>query len=712
MLGKKWKTLVMLGVMALSLWFGDTAYAATDLVAAKQNVDQAKVALDQAEEELAEAQKNYDEQKDLPTLREKGSMGFFEYYGYSSAMEVLQNKASWVTSTTNIGKEGDSTSLENLKGIIPFLYESNEVRMKEGKDPVSGKALGTLMVSPTLVAIEELQANWAAYNMDHAGNSVSNYNVGENLAWGFNSYSPFRGWVDEEKTIWLNALADSDMYPGLANCRTVYEVYSRYPYLYHEVGHYLNACDGQMGLLGFAMNQLNSGYGTTHGQALAYPNDYRDAMTVEEFERKVNDYCAYVDKVDSGNTNAYEALQNAIAKQQRCLDAYEKAQEALYALDYSLVYDLVYYADMNPDVVNALGTSKKELLKHFVDRGMMEGRRANAEFDVNYYRETNGDLQAAFGDDLLQYYAHYMLRGKEEGRKGVAPVEPALDYSAVFNAEDYKKYNPDVAAFFGDDLERLMNHFIYNGMAEGRQGSEEFNLQAYKDRYADLVAVFGDDNVSYYMHYINNGKAEGRNAKVESIQPGQPSVDYSAVYNVDDYKKYNPDVAATFGNDEAALLNHFVNNGMAEGRQGSDEFSLKAYMERYSDLVLVFGDDNVAYYMHYINNGRAEGRNGKAEPAHPQQTEYSVSDYEAVFNTQFYADHNSDVVAVYGSSEAALLRHFVENGMREGRQGSAEFILSVYKAKNSDLIKVYGDANEAYYMHYINYGMAEGRPAV
>ena len=85
-------------------------------------------------------------------------------------------------------------------------------------------------------------------------------------------------------------------------------------------------------------------------------------------------------------------------------------------------------------------------------------------------------------------------------------------YSAVYNYEDYKTLNPDLVAALGDNEKLLFEHFINNGMKEGRQGSTEFNLAAYKANNPDLVAAFGDDNVKYYEHYISSGKAEGRKA--------------------------------------------------------------------------------------------------------------------------------------------------------------------------------------------------------
>lgn len=90
------------------------------------------------------------------------------------------------------------------------------------------------------------------------------------------------------------------------------------------------------------------------------------------------------------------------------------------------------------------------------------------------------------------------------------------------------------------------------------------------------------------------------------------AADYEAVFDATYYAEHYPDLQAAFGTDEAALLNHFITCGMAEGRQGNAEFNVQAYKERYSDLQAAFGEDLPAYYMHYITNGKAEGRTAVA----------------------------------------------------------------------------------------------------
>ena len=67
-----------------------------------------------------------------------------------------------------------------------------------------------------------------------------------------------------------------------------------------------------------------------------------------------------------------------------------------------------------------------------------------------------------------------------------------------------------MATQFGANQKALFEHFVTQGMKEGRQGSAEFNLNAYKANNPDLVAMFGDDNVKYYEHFISSGRAEGR----------------------------------------------------------------------------------------------------------------------------------------------------------------------------------------------------------
>ena len=73
--------------------------------------------------------------------------------------------------------------------------------------------------------------------------------------------------------------------------------------------------------------------------------------------------------------------------------------------------------------------------------------------------------------------------------------------------------------------------------------------------------------------------------------------------------------------------------------------------------------------------------------------------------------YNPDVHAAIGGAPYLLLDHFINFGMKEGRQASSEFNLDAYKANNPDLVAAFGNDNVKYYEHYISSGKAEGRKA-
>lgn len=89
--------------------------------------------------------------------------------------------------------------------------------------------------------------------------------------------------------------------------------------------------------------------------------------------------------------------------------------------------------------------------------------------------------------------------------------------------------------------------------------------------------------------------------------------------------------------------------------------------------------------------------------------EYEGVDYGAVFNYKYYAKMYPDLKKIYGSNRQKLFKHFCENGMREGRQGDAEFCVHEYRDRYSDLKEAFGVDLPKYYKHYVEYGQLEGR---
>ena len=189
-------------------------------------------------------------------------------------------------------------------------------------------------------------------------------------------------------------------------------------------------------------------------------------------------------------------------------------------------------------------------------------------------------------------------------------------------------------------------------------------------------------------------------------------VDYSAVFDATYYANRYPDLKAAFGNDESALLQHFIQYGMAEGRQGSSRFDVYSYKNLYPDLRAAFGNNLKSYYMHYISSGKAEGR--KATGVNTLQnpiTTYNGIDYSAVYDYNYYLKKYSDLAKIYTNDDIGLLAHFVNCGMSEGRQAKDSFDVSSYRNQYQDLRIAFGNNLKSYYMHYISNGKAEGRKA-
>lgn len=91
--------------------------------------------------------------------------------------------------------------------------------------------------------------------------------------------------------------------------------------------------------------------------------------------------------------------------------------------------------------------------------------------------------------------------------------------------------------------------------------------------------------------------------------------DFSAVFDAQYYYSQYPDLQLNIGNDADALLKHFKESGMKEGRKGNSTFDVKAYMKNNLDLVgLIKADDMTEYYAHYIKYGQQEGRIAVYQP--------------------------------------------------------------------------------------------------
>lgn len=235
--------------------------------------------LEQAKKNLADFESKYATELSRLTA---GSKGYFESLGCSedvlSVFKVDDSYQGEVAGYTHMGQTGDATSLENMKASIPYLRECNEIRKKDG--------LPELSVSMFMMAIAQVNANYAQVE----GNHSSAYGTCENLAWGYGEAgtgaSPFRGWYDYEK-----------------------KQYDAGNHKFSEVGHYLNIVHPANTITGFALQKVNGVY----AQEFCEPNSFvKDViLSVDEFETSFDNYYNNLKSVDAQHKALKDAVNNA-----------------------------------------------------------------------------------------------------------------------------------------------------------------------------------------------------------------------------------------------------------------------------------------------------------------------------------------------------------------------------------------------------------------
>lgn len=279
----------------------------------QEEVMLAEAALQSAKASLADAYTAHHAAQDAAALFEtehaeklrqyaQGAQGFFMFAGAEDALQVLEHAE--YASSTEIGAEGDATSLENMAASIAYIRKCNALRESEGLEP--------LMVTDRMMAIAQSNLNWSDGNVQHSGQ----FNVGENLAWGFADDDPFNGWYYAEK-----------------------EIHGK---------HYQNIVNPEYAVTGFAVCSANrSGrYSESHGQVFDSASEGENKYTADEYEQRFNNYYNTVQQIRT----EYTALQKAVTDTQAAAsvqmlavsqaeqtlheteEAYKKAEERLAEL--------------------------------------------------------------------------------------------------------------------------------------------------------------------------------------------------------------------------------------------------------------------------------------------------------------------------------------------------------------------------------------------
>jgi len=122
-----------------------------------------------------------------------------------------------------------------------------------------------------------------------------------------------------------------------------------------------------------------------------------------------------------------------------------------------LIFDANFYQNKYQDLKEK-NLTPKQLRKHFLSIGIIEGRSASQVFDSKYYLKHNDDIRPLVNDDYGKVISHFLTQGCHDNRRT----------SPSFNVGYYYHNNDDLKSTIGADYLALYRHFIQYGQFENR----------------------------------------------------------------------------------------------------------------------------------------------------------------------------------------------------------------------------------------------------
>lgn len=136
-----------------------------------------------------------------------------------------------------------------------------------------------------------------------------------------------------------------------------------------------------------------------------------------------------------------------------------------------------------------------------------------------------------------------------------------------------------------------------------------------------------------------------------------------------------------------------LSNGLQASAAGlKDVFDAKYYAGQYEDLQKAFGNDEEALYKHFVDYGLKEGRN-----------------MNPVIDIAKYRKQYGDLDKAFGDNWDAYVDHYFKYGIKENRDNGTNFDVKKYVAAYEDIQKAFGEDYEKAAKHYLEHGQKENR---
>ncbi len=247
--------------------------------------------------------------------KNRGTLGFFEWHDSSDFAEnvinyVLEEQDKEGGSIpdnqrTNLGAEGDATSLDCMGMTFDLIREGNELRKNDDNNDADCKT--DLVITDYMMAISEVQCNGSTNVTGHR----HWFNVGENLAWGY-WWGPFDGWYHMEKAVYdYRAEHPEATDEEIMNATGAYTANS---------GHYENIVFYPYVCTGFAVNTNSEIYGICHEQSFQFITSGQKTYTVDEYEADFNEYLKKIEEDITVSKKELEDAQKALEEAKKVLD--------------------------------------------------------------------------------------------------------------------------------------------------------------------------------------------------------------------------------------------------------------------------------------------------------------------------------------------------------------------------------------------------------
>lgn len=267
-------------------------------------------------------------------------------------------------------------------------------------------------------------------------------------------------------------------------------------------------------------------------------------------------------------------------------------------------------------------------------------------FDRDFYLAANPDVAAAgFNDEQL--LNHFLNQGIDEGRR----------FSLVFDFNFYRAANPDLA---GLSNRALLNHFKTSGLREGRIFSPFFDLEFYIQAFKKRTGLTSETPANFNALEPANRQWLRLFLDELATAPAQPAPEndffrFSPYIDIQEvYLPSNPDLVNAGFNVKQALQ-HLQLFGLNEGRRFSIIFDPKYYIENNRELQTANFNSRTALE-HFLRFGINENRRPSL-----------------LYDTKYYRDNNQDL-REQNLSNKQLINHFRLIGLPdEQRQASVYF---------------------------------------